>query len=243
MSSAESILRWSGGLLAYATLAVVLYGIWRGTKRPAGRTSGSASCPARFMRAGHLHRTAFGAVQVLRTGGTTPPGWLRSALFYLLATACFLALSAWFWKPLPLTLSPAGRSICLAAGALVYFPGVALVLWGRLRLGRMYFVSTGFGAQLYADHQLVTGGPFAFVRHPMYLGLVAAGLGSFLLYQTWTALAYAVFAPFVLRRARREEQALAAEFGEAWQEYSRRVPAFLPRFHLKGKKNGKIQDR
>jgi protein-S-isoprenylcysteine O-methyltransferase Ste14 len=63
----------------------------------------------------------------------------------------------------------------------------------------------------------------------MYLGLVAAAVVSLLLYQTWTALAYALFAPFVLRRARGEEQALAAEFGEQWQEYCQRVPAFIPR--------------
>jgi protein-S-isoprenylcysteine O-methyltransferase Ste14 len=93
----------------------------------------------------------------------------------------------------------------------------------------MYFVSTSFGAQLYADHQLVTRGPFALVRHPMYLGLISAALGSLLLYQTWTALAYALFAPFVLLRARREELALSAEFGEQWREYCRRVPAFFPR--------------
>ena len=93
----------------------------------------------------------------------------------------------------------------------------------------MYFVSTSFGAQLYADHQLVTHGPFAIVRHPMYVGLISAAFGSLLIYQTWTTVAFAVFAPFVLRRARREEQALAAEFGDQWLTYSRRVPAFFPR--------------
>jgi len=92
----------------------------------------------------------------------------------------------------------------------------------------MYFVSTSFGAQLYADHKLVMRGPFAIVRHPMHLGLIAA-LGSLLLYQTWTALAYVAFAPFVLLRARREESVLTAEFGEQWQAYCRRVSAFFPR--------------
>ena len=194
---AEVILRRAGGLLAYAALAVVSYGIWRGTRRPSGRTSGRAA------------------------------GWLRSALFYFLATTCFMVTSIYFWKPLTLDLSAGGRLACLAGGALIYFPGMALLLWARLALGKMYFVSTSFGAQLYADHQLVTRGPFAIVRHPMYLGLIAAALGSLLLYQTWTALAYAAFAPFVLLRARREEAALAAEFGEEWQAYCRRVPAFF----------------
>jgi protein-S-isoprenylcysteine O-methyltransferase Ste14 len=203
---AETLLHWAGGLLAWAALGIVFYGIWRGTRRPSGRTSGRAA------------------------------GWLRSALFYLLATACFLALSIFFWKPLPVSLSPLERLACLAGGALVYFPGIAFLLWARLTLGKMYFVSTSFGAQLYADHKLVTRGPFTILRHPMYLGLIAAALGSLLLYQTWTALVYAVFAPFVLFRARREEQALAAEFGEDWQNYCRRVPAFFPRMRKRGKK-------
>jgi len=196
---AEILLRWAGGLMAYTALVIVLFGIWRGTRRPSGRTSGRAA------------------------------GWLRSALFYLLATTCFLAISIYFWKPLPVSLSLVDRLVCLAIGALVYFPGIAFLLWARLTLGKMYFVSTSFGAQLYADHQLVTRGPFAIVRHPMYLGLIAAALGSLLLYHTWTALAYAVFAPFILFRAHREEQALAAEFGEDWQDYCRRIPAFFPR--------------
>jgi protein-S-isoprenylcysteine O-methyltransferase Ste14 len=65
----------------------------------------------------------------------------------------------------------------------------------------------------------------------MYLGLIAAALGSLLIYQTWTTVLFAFFAPFLLRRARREEQALSTEFGELWQTYCRRVPAILP--HLR----------
>ena len=199
MELAETLLRILGGFLAYATLAVIFYGIWRGTRRPSGRVSGKAA------------------------------GWLRSAVFYFLATAFFLGISIYFWKPLPLNLPPGVHLILLIAGSVFYFPGLALVLWGRLALGKMYFVSTSFGAQLYADHRLVTRGPFAIVRHPMYIGLVVAALGSLFLYHTWTALAYAIFAPFVLLRARREELALAAEFGQEWIDYCRRVPAFVPR--------------
>jgi protein-S-isoprenylcysteine O-methyltransferase Ste14 len=195
---AETILRWMGGLLAYTALAVVFYGIWRGTRRLPGRTSGQAA------------------------------GWLRSSSFYFLATTIFLILSVIFWKPFPADLSPVARLACLVTGALLYFPGMALLLWARLALGKMYFVSTSFGAQLYTDHKLVTHGPFAVVRHPMYIGLILAASGSLFLYLTWTTLAFAIFAPFVLLRARREEIALAAEFGEEWQEYCKRVPAFFP---------------
>ena len=68
------------------------------------------------------------------------------------------------------------------------------------------------------------------MRHPMYTGLVAAALGSLLIYHNWTCLAFFLFSPFVLLRARREEQVLAGKFGAEWLEYCRRIPAFLPKW-------------
>lgn len=198
-----NFVRLLGGLLAYGVLSVLFYGIWRGTQRQAGRTSGNTT------------------------------GWLRSKWFYLVTTLIFFGVSAWGWQPLPLLLSAPARIALLVSGALLYFPGVCLVLWGRLALGSHYFVSTGTGAQLFEGQPLITHGPYALVRHPMYLGLVLASTGSLLLYQTWTTLLFAAFSPFLLLRARREEQALAGEFGESWHEYCNRVPLLLPRLRRK----------
>ncbi len=199
LSLADSIIRLLGGLFAFSTLAVVLYGVWRGTRRAPGRTVGL-------------------------TGG-----WLRSAWFYLAASTLFFGLAWWGWKPLSWTVPPSARIWMLALGALLYFPGMVFLVWARLTLGKNYFVSTGFGAQLFAGHQLVTSGPFAIVRHPMYAGLILAACGGLLLYFTWTTLYFACFAPLMFFRARREEAALLAEFGEQWREYCKRVPAFIPR--------------
>ena len=196
----ETVFRWLGGFLAFAILGFLLYSVWIGTKRRAGQTVGRQAA------------------------------WLRSPLFYLVASALFFGIAWLGWIPLPVSLSPFVRMILLLVGALLYFPGMALVLWGRLALGRNYFVSTGLGAQLFADQQLVTSGPYAFVRHPMYVGLALAAWGALLIYLTWTTVYFAVFAPMLFLRARREEQALSAEFGEQWREYCKRVPAFLPRF-------------
>lgn len=196
----ETIIRWMGGLLAFSTLGFLLYSIWRGAQRQAGRTTGRNAA------------------------------WLRSPLFYLAASALFFWISWFGWIPLPVSFPPLARTIMLTIGIFLYFPGLALVLWGRLALGKNYFVSTGMGAQLFADQQLVTSGPYALVRHPMYAGLALAAWGALLIYFTWTTVYFSVFAPMLFLRARREEQALAAEFGEQWQEYCKRVPAFWPRF-------------
>jgi protein-S-isoprenylcysteine O-methyltransferase Ste14 len=202
----ETLIRLLGGLLAYTTLVLIFYGLWRGTQRHEGRTSG---------------RTA---------------AWLRSPLFYLVTSAIFFGLSYLCWIPLPLKVSPAIRPWLLAIGTLLYFPGILVVLWGRLALGKNYFVSTGFGAQLFAGHQLVTSGPFAIVRHPMYAGLIVAAVGSLLIYYTWTTLLFAGFAPFLCFRARREEATLAAEFGNQWRDYCKFVPPFIPRLIAREKK-------
>lgn len=194
----ESVIAWGGGIFAYSALALVLYGVWRGTQRKAGRTTG---------RTGHF---------------------LRSFWFYLVSSALFFSIAYFGWVPLKLPIHQQARFWMLVIGALLYFPGMAFTVWARLTLGKNYFVSTGFGAQLFEGHQLVTNGPFAIVRHPMYAGLIFASVGAFLMYLTWTTVYFALFAPLTLVRARREEQALAAEFGDQWQEYCKQVPMLIP---------------
>ena len=70
------------------------------------------------------------------------------------------------------------------------------------------------------------------VRHPMYLGSTPAALGALLMNRTWTALVIAISLPGIILRARREEEALAAQFGQQWQDYAQRVPALIPRIRL-----------
>jgi protein-S-isoprenylcysteine O-methyltransferase Ste14 len=195
----EIIIQWLGGLLAYFILGTFLFGIWRGTQRQAGRTTGLNG------------------------------SWLRSPWFYLASVALFFGVCYFGWIPLPWTVSSQTRVWMLVLGSLLYFPGMAFALWGRLALGKNYFVSTGFGAQLFKGHQLVTSGPFAIVRNPMYAGLIVASVGALLIYLTWTTLIFACLSPFLSVRARREEAALSAEFGEQWIAYCKCVPAFVPR--------------
>lgn len=192
-------IQWLAAVLAYAVLAFMFYGIWRGTQRRAGRMVGRAA------------------------------RWLGVPWFYLVSTLLFLGISYAGWIPATRSPSAQGQFWMCLAGALLYFPGMALTVWGRLVLGQNYLPSMLIGVRLFQNQQLITTGPFALVRHPMYLGLMLATLGSALIYLTWTTIGFAACAPFLLLRARMEERALAAEFGEGWQQYRRRVPMLIPR--------------
>ena len=77
---------------------------------------------------------------------------------------------------------------------------------------------------------LATTGPYALVRHPQYVGLIAIMLGFLLQWPTLVTLAmFPVLVTMYVRLARREEREVRVQLGLAWDEYASRVPSFLPR--------------
>ena len=152
-----------------------------------------------------------------------------STRYLIPATIPALAVLVWLWRPLPLDLPRPARAVAIGLGSAMYFAGIALMLWGRITLGRSYGISSSLGTQLYADHELVTSGPFRYTRNPMYLGGQLAEVGALLLYRTWTTALIALNVPELVLRARREAEALRAEFGPAYDAYAARVPFWLPR--------------
>ena len=80
------------------------------------------------------------------------------------------------------------------------------------------------------QHTLATTGPYAHVRHPQYVGFVLIMFGFLLQWPTLLTLAmFPVLVWMYVHLARQEEREARAQFGEAYAEYARRVPAFVPR--------------
>jgi protein-S-isoprenylcysteine O-methyltransferase Ste14 len=204
MLSLEQFEVWArriGVLGALAEGLMVLRGVSHAWRRPKGRIVGRAY------------------------ESLSLPTYLGMALEGLIGLGALILLR----RPIPLRLPRPLRAVALVLGSVLYGVGFGSVVWGRVATGEMYNVSTEVGAELYAHHRLVTSGPFALVRHPMYLGVAVQFLGGVLLYRTWSVvLLLAAEIVTNVGRARREEQALAAEFGPEWQAYARRVPPGLP---------------
>jgi protein-S-isoprenylcysteine O-methyltransferase Ste14 len=89
---------------------------------------------------------------------------------------------------------------------------------------------------LHQGHQLVTKGPYAYIRHPMYLAVILACWGGLLLYQTWIMLVFALMMFGVVYRGYKEEEALAQYFGIQWEFYRRSVPGWIPRMRNSNKR-------
>ena len=76
---------------------------------------------------------------------------------------------------------------------------------------------------------LATTGPYAWVRHPQYVGFILVMLGFLLQWPTVLTLAmFPVLVWMYVRLARQEEQEAIATFGEAYRDYARTVPGFIP---------------
>jgi protein-S-isoprenylcysteine O-methyltransferase Ste14 len=204
VDSWEKWLRRAAGLGFVAFVVVVFQGLARSQRRAKGRSGGPAVQTLGTLRASYV-----------------PMSVLAVGFLYKI------------WRPLPLSLGAPARLVASLLGVLLYFPGLALFLWGRRTMGEMYDLSSSLGVQLYADHKLVTTGPFALVRHPLYLGGIIAELGALLIFRNWAMLLVALNAPALVLRGRREEEVLAAEFGEQWAEYKQRTPMLLPQLRIR----------
>jgi protein-S-isoprenylcysteine O-methyltransferase Ste14 len=108
------------------------------------------------------------------------------------------------------------------AGACLTVVGIAYAIWGRYYLGR------NWGSHPKEDQVLVTSGPYAYVRHPIYTGAVLALFGSAL---TGSIVAVAMFIIslfFCLRRIHQEEPRMLSLFPEQYPAYKARTKRFIP---------------
>jgi protein-S-isoprenylcysteine O-methyltransferase Ste14 len=106
--------------------------------------------------------------------------------------------------------------------------GVAVAILARYNLGQYWSARV----EVKVDHQLILSGPYAWVRHPIYTGILLAGVGTAVFVGEWRAALAIVFAitGFTLK-ARKEESLMTAEFGALYEEYRRRTGFLIPRFY------------
>jgi len=124
-----------------------------------------------------------------------------------------------------------GRALTLHVGAAGQWLGVALcgagfalAFWARAHLGRNW----GMPMSLRQGHELVTSGPYAYVRHPIYTGIMLAMIGSALAVAfLWLAL-FALYFAYFLFSARTEEKMMLTQFPAAYPAYRRRTKMLLP---------------
>jgi protein-S-isoprenylcysteine O-methyltransferase Ste14 len=111
-----------------------------------------------------------------------------------------------------------------AIGALLFACGIALAVWARVNLGRNW----GMPTSQRADPELVTSGPYRFVRHPIYSGLLTAMLGTALVENLLGLIVVAVLVAYFYYCGIVEERNLTATFPNAYPQYRSRTKMLIP---------------
>jgi protein-S-isoprenylcysteine O-methyltransferase Ste14 len=147
--------------------------------------------------------------------------YLPAILFYFVAVLVLAVMLA-----VRLKFNASSKTMDSFGLFLIYI-GVIIILWALvyLRLATFALIET-------RRKELVTGGPYRFLRHPIYTGTIACFIGAALTLKSWPGLIGTVclFIPAAVYRGRAEDKALERKFGVKWQEYVRGTGSLLPVF-------------
>ena len=112
-------------------------------------------------------------------------------------------------------------------GLALFLLGLALAVWARLYIGRNW----GAPMSHKDEPELVTTGPYRLIRHPIYTGLLMATIGTAIALGRWQGLiSVAIILTAHIRKAKKEEELMLANFGETYQDYRRHTGFLIPRF-------------
>lgn len=147
--------------------------------------------------------------------------WMRYGSFAAPATTTWLELSGELSRWLPLQTA----SVAVTSAAILFAVlGTVFRIWGTAYIGSSVVQSKSMHA-----HGVVAAGPYRHLRNPLYLGSFLFVVAMAILMPP-SGAAFALVASFVqmLRLILREEPYMAAQQGEAYLAYKRRVPRLLP---------------
>jgi protein-S-isoprenylcysteine O-methyltransferase Ste14 len=123
-----------------------------------------------------------------------------------------------------LPISPAATAI----GVLLTWAGIAFAIWARVHIGQYWSARV----TLKEDHKLISTGPYKYVRHPIYTGLLVATVGTALAIGRWQGLAGVAIILFAhILKARKEERLMTSHFGATYEDYRSHTGFLIPRFY------------
>jgi len=131
---------------------------------------------------------------------------------------------AWGWLG---TRIVSQNSIVAAVGLLLTAGGLVFAVWARIALGANWSGTV----TIKSGHNLIRRGPYRWIRHPIYTGLLGSFVGTVLLQgEVRSILGLVLILAALYRKAKREERFLSEEFGEGFAEHAKHTGMFLPRF-------------
>jgi protein-S-isoprenylcysteine O-methyltransferase Ste14 len=123
-----------------------------------------------------------------------------------------------------LTYAAGSSALMGVVGVVLCALGIGLAIWARTYLGRNW----GMPMSRKENPELVTSGPYAYVRHPIYTGMLIAMLGSAIGVTPFWSIPLVLFGLYFVYSARKEEKLMMEQFPEQYAVYMRRTKMLMP---------------
>lgn len=159
----------------------------------------------------------------INKSGTTTERWTVVMVNVCVVAGLLVgfALTYWHGAEFAIAIRP-----LFAVGLALMAVGIFVRQWSMITLGRFFTADV----RVHPDQTVVEGGPYRWVRHPSYTGLIIFNLGLGLALGNWTALAALLVLPTIglVVRIRSEERALVAQLGDDYRRFSDSRRRLLP---------------
>ena len=116
------------------------------------------------------------------------------------------------------------HALIAVIGIILVVFGITTAVWARIELGRNW----GTPMSQQEDPELVTGGPYAYVRHPIYSGIILGMIGSAIGHSVAWTLPLVLFGAYFIYSARREEEFMCRQFPDSYPAYMQRTNMLVP---------------
>jgi protein-S-isoprenylcysteine O-methyltransferase Ste14 len=106
----------------------------------------------------------------------------------------------------------------------VFFSGIALAIWARVELGRNW----GMPMSQRVDPDLITNGPYRYIRHPIYSGIILGMTGTTMAVGLYWLFATLAISGYFIYSATVEERNLERRFPDAYRAYKQKTKMLIP---------------
>ncbi|HVO86737.1 MAG TPA: isoprenylcysteine carboxylmethyltransferase family protein [Candidatus Binatia bacterium] len=112
----------------------------------------------------------------------------------------------------------------MATGFLIFLLGFIIAIWARRHLGKNW----GMPMTKKQAPELVTSGPYSYIRHPIYTGILLMVLGSFLIVNMYWLIVFIIASVYFIYSAFAEEKLMMQQFPKVYPSYKAKTKMLIP---------------
>jgi protein-S-isoprenylcysteine O-methyltransferase Ste14 len=116
------------------------------------------------------------------------------------------------------------NELVLTIGFIIFLAGLFTAIWARIHLGKNW----GMPMSTKQNPELVTSGPYRYIRHPIYTGILLAMIGSGLASSLFWLTVFAITAIYFVYSAVQEEKLMTEQFPKVYPSYKNKTKMLIP---------------